>query len=343
MQSFLTDRTQQVAYGGQLSPVHQLLFGVPQGSVLGPLLYVLYTAELGCIVQLHEMKLHQYADDSQVYMSITVCNTAAAVQTFTACIADMNAWMSASRLRLNPAKTQVMCLGSRQLVSQIDIRDIPVLSTHVPPVESAHDLLVVVDSQLSLSAHVTALCYMRSCYYHLRQLCPAARSLSTETAKTLVQGFISCRLDYCNSLLYGVADSLIQMVHSVQNAAARLVTGVRRQEHITPMLCNLHWLPVRERVRFKLACVMYKSLLGQPSPSTWPMMSSSMMMYSRWHLLRSANYRTCVVPRTQNGFGDRDFSVTGPRIWNDLPPELRHVDISFGQFINMLKSYLFRF
>jgi len=89
------------------------------------------------------------------------------------------------------------------------------VSTHVQPVESARDLGVVVDSQLSLSAHATALC--RSYYYHLPQLRPAARSLSTETAKTLVQAFISCRLDYCNSLMYRVADSLIQRVQSVQN------------------------------------------------------------------------------------------------------------------------------
>jgi len=86
-----------------------------------------------------------------------------------------------------------MWLGSSQLISQIDIRDIPVLSTHVQPVESARVLGVVIDSQLSLSAHVTALC--QSCYYHLRQLGPAARSLSTETAKTLVQAFILCSLD----------------------------------------------------------------------------------------------------------------------------------------------------
>jgi len=137
-------------------------------------------------------------------------------------ITAMNAWMSASRLRLNPAKTQVTWRGSSQLVSHIDIGDIPVLSTYVQPVESPRDLGVVVDSQLSLSAHVTALC--RSCYYHLRQLRAAARSLSTETAKTLVQASISCRLDYCNSLMYGVADSLIRRVQSVQNAVARLIT-----------------------------------------------------------------------------------------------------------------------
>ena len=132
--------------------------------------------------------------------------------------------MSASRLRLNPAaKTQVMWLGSSQLVRQIGIIDVPVLSTQVRTVESARDLGVVIDSQLSLSAHVTALC--RSGYYYLRQLRPAARSLSTDAAKTLVQAFISCPLDYCNSLMSGMADSLLQKVQSVQNAAARLMSG----------------------------------------------------------------------------------------------------------------------
>ena len=128
--------------------------------------------------------------------------------------------MSASRLRLNPAKTQVMWLGSSQFVRQIGIIDVPVLSTQVRAVESARDLGVVIDSQLSLSAHVTALC--RSGYYYLRQLRPAARSLSTDAAKTLlVQAFISYRLDYYSSLMSGMADSLVQKVQSVQNAAAR--------------------------------------------------------------------------------------------------------------------------
>jgi len=86
---------------------------------------------------------------------------------------------------------------------------------------------------------------------------------------------------------------------------------------------------------------MYKLLSGQaPQYLTDDV---QLLADSGWCLIRSANYRTCVVPRTQNSFGDRDFSVVGPRIWNDLPLELRHVDISFGQFSNMLKSYLFRF
>ena len=108
IRSFLTDCTQEVAYGSQLSARQPLLFGVPQGSVLGSLLYVLYTAELTHVVARHGMNLHQYADDSQVYISVVVRNTASAVLRFSACVAGVNDWMRASRLRLNAAKTQVM-------------------------------------------------------------------------------------------------------------------------------------------------------------------------------------------------------------------------------------------
>ena len=80
--------------------------------------------------------------------------------------------------------------------------------------------------------------------------------------KTHVQAFISCRLDYCNSLLYSISDGLLQRLQSVQNAAARLVTGARRSDDITPVLRQLHWLPVRRRVAFKIAGLVHESLAG---------------------------------------------------------------------------------
>ena len=88
------------------------------------------------------------------------------------------------------------------------------------------------------------------------------RCLTPEATKTIVQAFISCRLDYCNALLYGIADDLLRRLQSVQNAAARMVAGSRRSNHITPVVRRLHWLPVRRRIEFKLALLIYKSLNG---------------------------------------------------------------------------------
>ena len=115
-----------------------------------------------------------------------------------------------------------------------------------------------------MADHVTTVC--RAGYYQLRQLRQITQSLTPTVAQTLVQAaFISCRLDYCNSLFYGIADSDSQLrrLQSVQNAAARLITGTRRTEHIRPVLQSLHWLPVRQRILFQVAVLVHKCLNGR--------------------------------------------------------------------------------
>jgi len=125
-------------------------------------------------------------------------------------------------------------------------------SEHTTPLLRELHWLRIPDSELTMSAQVSAVC--RSGFFQLRQLRPVVRSLSTDATKTLVQAFISNRLDYCNSLLYGITDNLLRRVQAVQNAAVRLITGVRRHKRITPVLKQLHWLSVRQRVHFKTGC-----------------------------------------------------------------------------------------
>ena len=86
--------------------------------------------------------------------------------------------------------------------------------------------------------------------------------MSEEAVKTLTHAFIGSRLDYCNGLYCGISEGLLNRLQSVQNAAASLVTGLGRREHITPVLRQLHWLPVRQRVQFKLATLVHRALAG---------------------------------------------------------------------------------
>jgi len=106
----------------------------------------------------------------------------------------------------------------------------------------------------SLDAHVAVVC--RSGYYQLRHLWQIARSLSVEAAKSVVQAFIWNRLDYCNAILHELPDKLMRRLQSVHNAAAQLITGAPRRDHITPILPQLHWLPVRRQVDFKIAVLV---------------------------------------------------------------------------------------
>jgi len=148
----------------------------------------------------------QYADDCQIYIATPVNDTSSAVDRLTRCLNDVNTWLNASRLRLNPEKTQILWLGLKYLVSDIAVTQVvvPVLASSLTVADSARDLGVVLDSCLTMADHVSAIC--RSGYFQLYQLRPVARSLTADAAKTIVHAFIACRLYYCNSLLHGITD-----------------------------------------------------------------------------------------------------------------------------------------
>jgi len=165
-----------------------------------------------------------------------------------------------------------MWLGSPQQLAKVNVSEVPMASARINVSETARNLGVIVDSLLTLSAQVSAVC--RRGYCQLRQLRPLVRLMSSDAVKTLVQVFISYRLDYCNSLFYGITDGLMSRLQSVQNAAAWLVSGARRCDHITPVLQELHWLSVRRRVDFKMATLVYLALSGmapayQPLTVSW--------------------------------------------------------------------------
>jgi len=126
----------------------------------------------------------------------------------------------------------------------------------------------------------------------------------------------------------------------VQNATARLITGTRRCDHISPVLRKLHWLPVRERIKFKLACLVRQSLSGQAP--LYLADNCRLVSDSTWRSLRSADVSTCVVPPTLTSYGDTTFAAAGPRLWNSLPVQLHNPDITYGLFRRQLKGHLFR-
>jgi hypothetical protein len=337
IESFLTERTQQISYNGHLSSVGSLLCGVPQGSVLGPLFFLLYTAELFEVIAECGLVGHCYADDTQTYISVPAVDAASAVQQFAVCVGRIESWMGSNRLKLNAEKTQVIWIGSRQQLDKVDISELQLQSAIVQFTDTVSDLGVMVDSQLNMSAHVTAV--SRSCMFQLRQLRAVSHSLSTDAAKTLVSAFIGSRLDYCNSLFAGVTSGLMTKLQSVQNAAARFISKSGKFDPVTPILRDLHWLPVRRRVDFKIATLVYKCLHGLAPPYLIDDCIPVSLLSGRQHL-RSADTRKLFVPKTSTNYGSRSFAVFGPNLWNSLPTELRTIE-SVSIFRRKLKTHLF--
>ena len=136
-----------------------------------------------------------------------------------------------------------------------------------------------------------------------------------------------------------VPDTLLRKFQSVQNVTARLITGTRRRDHITPVLRELHWLPVRKCIKFKVACLVCQLLSGQ---APLYLADDCLVSNSTQRSLRSADVPTCVVPRTLSSYGDRTFAAAGPRLWNSLPVQLCNPVITYGLLRRQLKAHLFR-
>jgi len=206
---------------------------------------------------------------------------------------------------------QVIWLGTCQQLSKIMAQSLTLPNATLQFTNNVNDLGVLLDSQLTMADHISAL--SRSCFFQLLQVRSIKQSLTLEATKTLVHAFVSSRLDYCNGVLAGVSGQLLHRLQVIQNAAAHLVTGVRKYERVTPVLRSLHWLPVRQRNTFKTAVIMFKCLHGQ-APLYLTELCRPISSDAGHHHLHSAFIRRLIIPRMKTNYGDRSFSVHGPSV-----------------------------
>jgi hypothetical protein len=340
--SYLTGRSQSVWYNGLMSATVPIRFSVPQGSVLGPNLFVLYAAEVLAIARSFGFAVHAYADDLQLYDHADLAACESLVTRLSACVEAVAAWMASSRLRLNPTKTELIWLGASRYVRQCPAGPHLVAGALIRPTTQVRDLGVNVDSELTLAAHVNHVTSV--CYYHIRQLRAVRRSLTTDAVHSLVRALIHSRLDYCNGVLANAPLELHKKLQSVLRSAARLVLRLPRRASVSLALRDrLHWLPFPQRVTFKLCTLAYKSLHGLLPPYLARMCASVCTVPARAKL-RSADLGHMIVPDTNMlTVGRRGFYYACPAAWNLLPHELTADSaLSLNSFRRQLKTHLFK-
>jgi hypothetical protein len=178
----------------------------------------------------------------------------------------------------------------------------------------------------------------KSCFYHLRNISNIRRYLSVETAEILVHAFIAVKLDYWNSLIYGLPENLLSRLQNVQNAAARLITYTKKRDHITPIFKHLHWLPVQQRIKLNILLFTFKCLYGR----TPEYLSDHISYYKPARQLRSCNSHNLIVPKYKlKNYGRRAISVAAPLLWNSLPVYLKSIS-TLSAFKSNLKTFLFK-
>jgi hypothetical protein len=335
MRSYLLGRMQRVCIGRTMSDPVPLLYGVPQGSVLGPLLFCLYTQPLADVIASHGMSFHLYADDTQVYLPINPrTSSAPAITTVQQCVSDIQQWMNENFLKLNGDKTELLVLSAPTL-SAHRISNITICGSEIHASTAVRNLGVQLDPELSLHQNISAIC--KSAYHRLAEIRKIRKNISDDMARTIVQAKVMSLVDYCNSLLYGLPAKEIERLQRVQNCAARVITGASRYDHITPILKDLHWLPVKHRISYKINIMTFKAL-----HNTGPTYITDLI---EWHRparsLRSAGQSLLVEPRFRlQRFGGRTFAVGAPKLWNALPIDLRNEN-DFSHFKSKLKTFYF--
>ncbi len=337
--SYLTNRKQKILVNDNvMSEPRDLNCGVPQGSCLGPVLFVLYISSLYDVISRHLPSVHGYADDHQLYISFKpdpVC-TDNTVKAMEECIHDVRQWMLVNRLMINDSKTEVMLIGTWQQLRKISIDGVNVGYTEIKPVTSVRNLGVIQDNHLKMDQHVTNIC--KKSFYQLYRLRRIRKYLSPEATQTLVHAFITSNLDYCNSLFYGMPKYLIEKLQRIQNAAARIVNLVPKFDHITPVMIDLHWLPVRYRIKFKIVLLVFKCLKGEAPVYLKEMIARCEPSVT----LRSSNPMLLKLPRVKRKtLGTRSFRYAGPELWNDLPLNIQNAQDIDG-FKSMVKTHFFK-
>ena len=283
----------------------------------------------------HAIHHHLYADDSHLYVSFASGDSAAALNGLQSCLAAVQSWMSTNKLKLNPDKSEFLLIGNkRQWSKYLSTFPIELLGVKTNPAKSARNLGVIFDENLTFRSHISVVC--NSCFYHMRDLWRIRRHLDLDSAKLLATALMSSRLEYCNSLLYGIADIDLTRLQRLQNQLARVVTKSPPFTHSNPLFRSLHWLPVRFRILFKINLLTYKTLREKQPVYLHSMLAALIPSRS----LRSNNDNSLSVPRVKTNTDARAFHCCAPSLWNNLPLSI-HSAHSVTTFKKYVKTHLF--
>ena len=259
-EDYLKNRTQVVKIGKHISSKREVNYGVPQGSILGPLLFSIYINDMSKVGG--ECDLVQYADDAQFIFSGSPNDVKAITDQAERTMSRAKHYFDSNGLKVNPQKTQVIFVGSRQNIAKIPAdTKINFDGNLIEPINHVKNLGVIFDNYMSFDKHIDEVC--RKTIGTLIYLNYIKNKIDRETRIMLVQSLAMSKVDYCFKIWGSTGVSQMQRIQKLQNFAAKIAIGnVKKYDHVTPCILELKWLRIEEKIKYELCVLMYKRVNG---------------------------------------------------------------------------------
>ena len=328
--SFLFGRHQKVKVDGVTSELLAVLYGVPQGSVLGPVLTNIYVSTLSEVAEKMGTKSSSYADDTNARIQLSLGFQYGNISvTIPRLMKQISSWMNSYFLKLNPNKTEIIFLCPPQLNDVPQLHGVFIDNQCIRFSNRVKFLSVHFDQNLNFEHHISEISSI--CHYHLNNIAKIKRYLSQSDTLKLMHAFITSKLDYCNCIFYGLNNYTSSKLQSIQNRAARIVLGLSPYATLTDsMLNDLHWLKLNQRIVFKILLLTHKFF-----------MNIAPAYFSDILFIIDCEERLLNVIYLHSKHGKRSFSFCAPRYWNCLPRDIRLLNDT-TKFKTCIKTVLFR-
>ena len=347
--SYLNKRTFSINVNDVSSSIGFLLFGVPQGSILGPVLFVLYTKDLQKIAEKHGLIIKLYADDSQLYVGFSILNPDEVndvLKCIENCLMEIKQWMIKNFMMLNEQKTEFILLGTKNDLKKAGTMMLNVDGISINSIKCCGDagksLGVMIDDTMSMRRQISDV--QKKCAWKLHSLYQIRRYLTTDIKIMLVKTLILSKLDYCNALYAGLPKTLIKKLQGILRNCIRFIYNLdlKRGEDLDAYFLQAHILPVDKRIEFKVCLFVHKSIHSKVPGYIesiikvyQPAVSSLRTAKDKYMLAYPA------LPKSKRKLCERQFSYHAPTMWNALPYHIRSCS-STTEFKTKLKTYFFR-
>ena len=321
IRSYLTNRSFQVQVGSALLEPIDVPYAVPQGSLLGQVLFICYIATLDDIIQGTSTSLLGYADDHAVYKNFQTADEFSALKSLTEVPKRIRNWMRQSFLKMNDSKTEIVIFGTRSQCNKITTTAMEVSETSVNISSELNYLDVLLDQNLTLKTHI--LTKAKRASYHFYRMRQIAKFVDLCVKKHLFHPLVMSQLDYANAIFVNLPNSSIYPMQQIQNQAAKLIMNKDWFDSPTNTMRQLHWLPIRFRCEYKMLLLVYRCIKDQALEYLW---QKCTLRNPVWMICSATESNFLHIPyNRRKTLADCGFFSAGPTLWNSLPLELLHL------------------